>query len=51
MLVGGLSSSGTTSYTSITIEIQKALHMNGIAFSSFKIKMRFVWKTIGFLRK
>jgi glycosyltransferase involved in cell wall biosynthesis len=51
MLVGGLSSSGTASYTLITKEIQKALLMNGIAFSSFKIKMRFVWKIIGFLRK
>jgi glycosyltransferase involved in cell wall biosynthesis len=51
MLVGGLSSSGTASYTLITKEIQKALLINGIAFSSFKIKMRFVWKIIGFLRK
>jgi glycosyltransferase involved in cell wall biosynthesis len=51
MLVGGLSSSGTASYTLITKEIQKALLMNGIAFSSFKIKMRFVWKIIGFLDK
>lgn len=51
MLVGGLSSSGTASYTLITKEIQKALFMNEIAFSSFKIKMRFVWKIIGFLRK
>jgi glycosyltransferase involved in cell wall biosynthesis len=51
MLVGGLSSSGTASYTLITKEIQKALLMNGIAFSSFKIKMRFVWKIIGFLRR
>ena len=51
MLVGGLSSSGTASYTLITKEIQKALLMNGIAFSSFKIKMRLVWKIIGFLKK
>ena len=51
MLVGGLSSSGTTSYTLITKEIQRALLMNEIDFSSFKIKMRFVWKIIGFLRK
>jgi glycosyltransferase involved in cell wall biosynthesis len=51
MLVGGLSSSGTSSYTLITKEIQKALLMNGIIFSRLKIKMRFVWKIIGFLRK
>jgi glycosyltransferase involved in cell wall biosynthesis len=51
MLVGGLSSSGTSSYTLITKEIQKALLMNGLSFSPFKIKMRFVWKIIGFLKK
>ena len=51
MLVGGLSSSGSVSYNLITNEIQKALIMNGILFSIFKIKMRWVWKIIGFLRK
>jgi glycosyltransferase involved in cell wall biosynthesis len=51
MLVGGLSSSGSASYNLITTEIQKALVMNGLSFSPFKIKMRFVWKIIGFLRK
>jgi glycosyltransferase involved in cell wall biosynthesis len=51
MLVGGLSSSGVSSYTLITKEIQKALTMNGITFSSFKIKIRFVWKIVGFLKK
>ena len=51
MLVGGLSSSGTSSYKLITKEIQKALAMNEIAYSSFKIKMRFFWKIIGFLKK
>lgn len=51
MLVGGLSSSGTSSYKLITKEIQKALAMNGIVFSPFKIKMRFLWKIIGFLKK
>lgn len=50
MLVGGLSSSGTSSYQLITKEIQKALTMNGIEFSPFKIKMRFFWKIIGFLK-
>lgn len=51
MLVGGLSSSGTSSYKLITKEIQKALCMNGISFNLYKIKLRFIWKIIGFLRK
>jgi len=51
MLVGGLSSSGTSSYKLITREIQKALQMNGVLFSPFKIKMRFLWKIVGFLKK
>jgi glycosyltransferase involved in cell wall biosynthesis len=51
MLVGGLSSSGSSSYHLITTEIQKALLMNGVLFSPFKIKMRFVWKIIGLLKK
>ncbi|MFL9831940.1 glycosyltransferase family 2 protein [Flavobacterium sp. ST-87] len=51
MLVGGLSSSGSSSYNLITKEIQKALSMNGIEFSPLKIKMRFFWKIIGFLKK
>lgn len=51
MLVGGLSSSGTSSYKLITKEIQKALNMNGVVFSPFKIRMRFLWKIVGFLKK
>lgn len=51
MLVGGLSSSGTSSYKLITKEIQKALGMNGQTFSVFKIQTRFVWKSLGFLKK
>jgi glycosyltransferase involved in cell wall biosynthesis len=51
MLVGGLSSSGSSSYHLITTEIQKALAMNGISFNQYKIKLRFIWKIIGFLRK
>lgn len=51
MLVGGLSSSGASSYKLITKEIQKALQMNGILFYPSKIKMRFFWKIIGFLKK
>jgi glycosyltransferase involved in cell wall biosynthesis len=51
MLVGGLSSSGSSSYKLITKEVQKALSMNGVVFSPLKIKMRFFWKIIGFLKK
>jgi len=51
MLVGGLSSSGRQSYNLITKEIQKALSMNEIKCSPFKIKTRFFWKIIGFLKK
>lgn len=51
MLVGGLSSSGITSYKLITKEIQKALQMNDIAFNATKIKLRFIWKLIGLLKK
>lgn len=51
MLVGGLSSSGLASYNLITKEIQKALVMNGILFSPFKIKMRIFWKIVGFIKK
>lgn len=51
MLVGGISSSGHSSYKLITKEIQKALTMNKVVFSSLKIKMRFIWKLIGFLKK
>ena len=51
MLIGGLSSSGSSSYNLISKEIQKALSMNGIFFTPFKIKIRFLWKIIGFLKK
>ena len=51
MLVGGLSSSGSSSYKLITKEIQKALNMNRVVFSPLKIKIRFFWKIISFLKK
>lgn len=51
MLVGGISSSGISSYKLITKEIQKALQLNNIAFNPTKIKLRFIWKIIGFLKK
>ena len=51
MLVGGLSSSGTSSYKLITKEIQKALTKNEILFSPFKIRMRFLLKIIELIKK
>ncbi len=51
MLVGGVSSSGYSSYKLITKEIKKALKMNGVIFSSWIINTRFVWKIIGFVKK
>jgi glycosyltransferase involved in cell wall biosynthesis len=51
MLVGGVSSSGYSSYKLITKEIQKALKMNGVNFSPWIINTRFVWKIIGFFKK
>jgi len=44
MLVGGLSSSGVSSYNLITNEIQKALFINHITYSPFLLKIRFIWK-------
>jgi glycosyltransferase involved in cell wall biosynthesis len=51
MLIGGLSSSGYFSYNLITKEIQKALAMNDVVFSFWKIRLRFFWKIIGFFKK
>ena len=51
MLVGGLSSSGISSYKLITKEIQKALTKNEILFSQFKIRMRFLLKIIELIKK
>ncbi len=51
MAIGGISSSGLSSYYMITKEICKALEMNNIPFSSLKIKYRMVWKIWSFLKK
>lgn len=50
-LVGDLSSSVPASCKMITQEIKKALLMNEISFSEFKIQFRFFWKIIGFVKK
>jgi len=51
MLIGGLSSSGVSSYKLITKEIQKALNVNGQIYSKLIIQIRFIWKILGFLQK
>lgn len=50
MLVGGLSSSGISSYNIITQEMQKSLHMNGITFKKYRIKFRVFMKIKEFLK-
>lgn len=51
MLLGGLSSSGYSSYRSISKEIQKALQNNRINFSPLKIHFRFIWKILEYIRR
>ncbi|CAL2060714.1 glycosyltransferase family 2 protein [Tenacibaculum sp. 190524A05c] len=51
MAIGGISSSGFSSYKMITKEICKALEMNKVSFVAYKVKYRMVWKIWSFLRK
>ena len=51
MLIGGISSSGYKSYKIISKEIKKALELNNIQFSYFKVLLRVIWKLKGFLKK
>lgn len=51
MLIGGLSSSGVSSYKLISKEIKKALTRNNIKFNYSKVQLRGLWKIIGFLNK
>ncbi|ARV06354.1 glycosyl transferase [Polaribacter sp. SA4-10] len=51
MLIGGLSSSGISSYQLISKEIKKALTRNNIRFNYLKVQLRGFWKIIGFLNK
>lgn len=51
MLIGGISSSGYKSYKLISREIKKALELNNIQFSYFKVLLRVLWKLKGFLKK
>lgn len=50
MAMGGISSSGWSSYRLITDEICEALEMNEMRFSKFKVKYRFVWKVWSMIR-
>lgn len=50
MLIGGISSSGYKSYKLISREIKKALDLNNIKFSYFKVLLRVIWKLNGFLK-
>jgi hypothetical protein len=49
MLVGGLSTSGYHSYKLISSEISTALSINGITFHNWIVKIRFLWKFIGYI--
>jgi glycosyltransferase involved in cell wall biosynthesis len=49
MLIGGLSSSGFSSYFIISKEIKKALKMNKISFFSINIHVRILWKVFDFV--
>lgn len=51
MLIGGLSSSGVSSYQLISKEIKKALTRNDVKFNYSKVQLRGFWKIIGFLNK
>lgn len=51
MSVGGASSSGISSYRTITEEVGKAFKDNNIKYSPFKVKYRFVWKIFGLLKR
>jgi glycosyltransferase involved in cell wall biosynthesis len=49
MQIGGLSSSGFSSYFIISKEIIKALKMNNISFFAYNIHLRFLWKVSDFV--
>ena len=51
MLIGGISSSGISSYLLISKEIIRALSRNDIRFNSLKIHLRGFWKLLGLINK
>ena len=50
MLIGGVSSSGLSSYRLITQEIKRALKINEVEYFSLIIDLRFVWKIFGLFK-
>jgi glycosyltransferase involved in cell wall biosynthesis len=50
MLLGGKSSSGFSSYKIITKEISMALLYNSVQHSFFNLKLRFIWKIVGYFK-
>ena len=51
MAIGGASSSGMSSYHTITEEVGKAFRGNQITYSPLKVKYRMIWKCFDFLKK
>lgn len=51
MAIGGASSSGISSYHTITEEVGKAFRGNQITYSPLKVKYRMIWKFFDFLKK
>ena len=51
MAIGGASSSGMSSYHTITEEVGKAFRGNQITYSPLKVKYRMIWKFFDFLKK
>lgn len=50
MLIGGLSSSGYSSYILITKEIKNSLVMNGVKSLPLTLNLRFIWKIIDYVK-
>ena len=51
MAIGGISSSGLSSYLLISKEIITALEINNIKFSTLKVKCRVIWKLWSYIIK
>jgi glycosyltransferase involved in cell wall biosynthesis len=51
MLLGGVSSSGMKSYQLISLEITKALEINGIKFSRIILHLRVFWKLYELIKR
>jgi len=49
MLQGGLSTAGFDIYWFVTEEIERALELNDIRYSKAAVRLRFLWKLLGYL--